>query len=129
MIGGYYAGDSVVFDGTLDANTPGGIVTLAGSKAQQSYTAINVSNGATVSIPESLQVNGSAIVTVTPNSSLAVSGNLLGTTQNIAIFKPQGTVTLNGAVHRNCPTVARGHERLIWGAGRPASSTTSHSAR
>ena len=49
-----------------------------------------------MSIPESLQVNGSAIVTVTPNSSLAVSGNLLGTTQNIAIFKPQGTVTLNG---------------------------------
>ena len=99
-IGGYYGGDSVIFDGTLVANTPGGIVTLGGggsSKTLQGYTAITASNGGTINIPESLQINGSAIVTVSPNSSLTVGGNLLGNTQNPALFNPQGTVTLNGA--------------------------------
>ena len=49
-IGGYYSGDSVVFDGTLAASTPGGIVTLGGggsTKTLQSYTAITASNGGT----------------------------------------------------------------------------------
>ncbi len=99
-IGGYYSGDSVVFDGSLVANTPGGIVTLGGggsSKTLQSYTALTASNGGTINIPESLQINGSAIVTVSPSSSLTVGGNLLGNTQNPALFNPQGTVTLNGA--------------------------------
>jgi YD repeat-containing protein len=99
-IGGYYSGDSVVFDGTLVANIAGGIVTLGGAgstKTEQSYTALMASNGGTIKLPESLQINGSAIVTVSPSSSLTVAGNLLGTTQNPALFKPQGTVTLNGA--------------------------------
>ena len=98
-ISGYYGGDSVVFDGTLVANTPGGVVTLGGGgsgQSQQNYTAITASNGGTVKIPESLQVNGSAIVTVSPSSSLTVGGNLLGTHSEPRLYNPQGTVTLNG---------------------------------
>ena len=79
----------------------GGVITLAGpvpnSGTEQSYTAITATNGGTVNIPESLQVNGSAIVTVSPSSSLTVGGNLLGNTQNPKRFSTlQGTVTLNG---------------------------------
>ena len=33
-IGGYYGGDSVVFDGSLVASTPGGVVTLGGGRKQ-----------------------------------------------------------------------------------------------
>ena len=95
-----FTNDSVVINGTLATSTSGGLITLGNGGSTNSlsgFNAITASNGATVKILESLQINGSAIVTVSPNSSLTVSGNLLGTTQNPALFKPQGTVTLNGS--------------------------------
>ena len=113
-IGGYYSGDSVVFDGSLVANTSGGIVTLGGGGSGQSlqgYTELAANNGGTINIPESLQINGSAIVTVSPSSSLTVAGNLLGNTQNPAFFNPQGTVTLDGTGTAAAPQLLEAMQR------------------
>ena len=67
------------------------------------YESIIVGNGATVVVPKSLRVDGSSILTISPSSALTVGESLLGTTSNPAIFKPQGTVTLNGGGNTASP--------------------------
>ncbi len=86
--------------GQFQASTSGGAVTFGSGGAGNtftSYSAINAGNGSSITIGESLEIDSSAIVTVSANSSLTIDGNLLGNTQNPALFNPQGTVTLNGA--------------------------------
>ena len=95
-------GANVVFD----ANASGKTFNFGAGGSSQSltnFTSITAENGATIVVPESLNVNGSAIVTVSPNSALNVAGNLLGNTQNTAAFNPRGTVTLNGSGTSSAP--------------------------
>ena len=97
---GYYGNDSVVPNDSIEASTAGGTVSIGNggiTNTIQSFVSITASNGATIKIPESLQISGLSIMTVSPSSSLTVGGNLLGNTQNPVLFNPQGTVTLNGA--------------------------------
>ncbi len=89
---------SLVNQGTISADTAGGTISLgnAGSTFTDQGT-ITASNGGTIVLPNSsLQIDGLAVVRVAPNSSLTVNGSLLGNTQNTGLFKPQGTITLNG---------------------------------
>jgi RHS repeat-associated protein len=83
----------------FDANSAGESVNFGGGSGQTltNFSAITAENGATIVVPESMQVNGSSILTVSANSSLVVNGNLLGNTQYTAAFNQAGTVTLNGA--------------------------------
>ncbi len=113
----YYSGDSIVFDGTLAAATSGKTVTIGNGGSGNTltgFTSIGASNGAGIAIPESVQVNGSSILTISPNSSLAVGGNLLGTTQNPVTFNLQGTVTLNGSGSAASPQLLEAIERGSW---------------
>jgi RHS repeat-associated protein len=51
----------------------------------------------------SLTVNGSGLLAVSPASTLKVSGNLLGNTQNAAGFNPQGTVEFDSGTGTSGP--------------------------
>ncbi len=110
-IRGYYitsSSDSVVVLGKVAAGTAGATISVGNggsSKTLASFIAIGANNGGTVQVSESLQIDSSAIVSVTSNSSLLVGGNLLGNTQSVAAFNPQGSVTLNGTGTAATPNV------------------------
>ncbi len=55
----------------------------------------------TVSLPESLTVNGTGGLSVVLGGTLQVTGNLVGNTTNSAQFKPSGTVVLNSGAGTN----------------------------
>jgi RHS repeat-associated protein len=56
---------------------------------------IDVQSGATLNIEAGLSVNGSGILTTSPGSTIEISGNFLGTTENADDFYPQGTVAFD----------------------------------
>ena len=51
----------------------------------------------------SLSVDGSGILTTAPGSTIEISGDLLGTTQNDDDFNPQGTVELDSGTGTSNP--------------------------
>ncbi len=106
IVRGYYNDDSIIFNGTLKGSLNGSTINFGSGgsgRTLTSFTAITANNGATINIPQSLQVNGSSLTTVSANSRLTVAGSLLGTTQGVALFKPQGTITLNGSGTSGAP--------------------------
>ena len=64
---------------------------------------LSVQAGATLNIEGGLSVNGSGIVTSALGSTIEISGNLLGTTQNADDFNPQGTVELDSGTGTSNP--------------------------
>ncbi|MFO0799724.1 MAG: LamG-like jellyroll fold domain-containing protein [Gemmataceae bacterium] len=96
-VGGFYAGDSARPLGSVSATTAGSAVRLGGPATLVEYGPLAAANGDTVQVPRSLRVDGTAVVTLTPDSTLAVGGDLLGTTRNPGAFRPRGTVLFNGA--------------------------------
>ncbi|HEY4233761.1 MAG TPA: RHS repeat-associated core domain-containing protein, partial [Lacipirellulaceae bacterium] len=103
----YYT-DSIVFLGKMAAGTSADTITLGNGgngNTVNGFKAITAFNGGAVDVAESLQINGAAIVSISPNSSLSVGGNILGDTSTVAAFQPQGTVTLNGAGTLAAPTL------------------------
>jgi RHS repeat-associated protein len=117
----YSGGHLVASNSTIKYNTAtinsGSSVSFIGSQLGATYNFgiggngltlsnldyFNATNGATIVIPESLQINTSGVFTISANSALTVNGNLLGTTQSTAAFNPLGTVTLNGTGTASSP--------------------------
>ena len=67
------------------------------------FRSIAVSSGAVGWVPGNLRVHGSSIASVARGGWLWVGGNLLGTTQNPALFQPLGTVNLYGGGTATAP--------------------------
>ncbi len=97
--------DEIIIQGTIDADTRGNTITIGGPSYSPLLVAgiLSATNGGSISCPESLNVNGSGTQIVSAISSLTVSGNLLGSTKNSALFNPQGVVTLNGSGNSGAP--------------------------
>ncbi|MFI5460129.1 MAG: RHS repeat-associated core domain-containing protein [Isosphaerales bacterium] len=85
--------------GTFTISPSLGLTISGGTITVQTGTLVDEGNlsvqaGATLNIEGGLSVNGSGILTSAPGSTIEVSGNLLGNTQNADDFNPQGTVEL-----------------------------------
>ncbi len=96
------SGVSLVGDatGSFTLSASLGLSVSAGTSTVQTGTLIdegnlNVQPGATLNIEAGLSVNGSGILSSAPGSTIEISGNLLGTTQNADDFNPLGTVELD----------------------------------
>jgi hypothetical protein len=99
FVDGYNSADGSVFDGTVNAGTSGQTMTVETGGANDTFlgfTAINVSSGATINVPQSLEVDGPSALNVAAGGFLLIGGDLLGATQNPALFNPQGTIGLFG---------------------------------
>jgi hypothetical protein len=103
VVRGYVnARDSLVFEGAAAAGTAGETVQIGYfSDTLAGFRSIAASNGATVNVAGTLDVDGSSVVTVAPGSSLQVGKGPLGTTQDTALFQPGGTISLNGGNSTN----------------------------
>ncbi len=98
-------GDST---GTFSLSASLGLSITGGTSTAQVGTlldegSLSVQAGATLNIEGGLSVNGSGILTSAPGSTIEVSGNLLGTTQNADDFNPQGTVELDSGTGTSNP--------------------------
>ena len=85
-------GDST---GTFTISSSLGFTITGGTSNVQTGTLLDEGNlgvqpGATLNIEGGLSVNGSGILTTAPGSTIEISGNLLGTTQNADDFNPAG---------------------------------------
>jgi len=96
-VGGFYPGDSARPLGSVAATTAGSAVRIGGPATLVEYGPITAANGDAIHVPRSLRIDDSAVVTLTPDSTLAVGGDLLGTTRSPGAFRPRGTVLFNGA--------------------------------
>src|SRR5262249_49805077 len=99
FVGGKNTGDSLVFQGSATASTPGQTLSLGGGgigKTLAGFKALSATAGAGLAVRGSLQVDGTSSVTVSPGSSLSIAGNLVGAIQNPAQFAIRGAVTFNG---------------------------------
>ncbi len=87
---------------TLGLTIAGGTTSVqVGTLADQGNLAVQ--NGATLNLEGGLTVNGSGILTAGPASTIEISGNLLGNTQNADDFVPQGTVELDSGLGTSKP--------------------------
>jgi hypothetical protein len=80
----------------------GGTITIqAGTLIDQGN--LGVQAGTTLDTEDALTVDGSGILTTEPGSTIQLSGNLLGTTQNDDDFNPQGTVEFDSGTGTSNP--------------------------
>ncbi len=98
-------GDST---GTFTLSASLGLSISGGTSTVQAGTLVDQGNlsvqaGATLNIEGALTVNGSGILSSAPGSTIEISGNLLGTTQNADDFNPQGTVELDSGTGTSNP--------------------------
>ncbi len=98
-------GDST---GTFTLSASLGLSISGGTSTVQAGTLVDqgnlsVQDDATLNIEGTLTVNGSGILTTAPGSTIEISGNLLGTTQNADDFNPQGTVELDSGTGTSNP--------------------------
>ena len=94
--------------GTFTISASLGFTISGGTSTVQTGTLVDQGNlsvqaGATLNIEAGLSVNGSGILTTAPGSTIEISGNLLGTTQNADDFNPQGTVELDSGTGTSNP--------------------------
>ena len=94
-ISGQYAQDSIVNQGTIDADTSGATITVSGSNWIN--TGLLEANSGTLDVASSLALNGTGILFSSAASSLECSGNLLGNTTAVAVSNPQGTTAFDGS--------------------------------
>jgi RHS repeat-associated protein len=64
---------------------------------------LSIQNGATLNLQGGLTVNGAGVLTAASGSTIEISGNLLGNTQNADDFVPMGTVELNSGLGTSKP--------------------------
>ncbi len=94
--------------GTFTISPSLGLTISGGTSTVQTGTLVDEGNlsvqaGATLNIEGALSVNGSGILTTAPGSTIEISGDLLGTTQNADDFNPQGTVELDSGTGTSNP--------------------------
>ena len=96
-------GVSLVGDlnGTFTISSSLGFTITGGTSNVQTGTLLDEGNlgvqpGATLNIEGGLSVDGAGILTSAPGSTIALTGDLAGTTQNADDFNPQGTVEFDG---------------------------------
>ncbi len=98
-------GDS---NGTFTITANLGLSIAGGTSTAQVGTLIdqgdlNVQSTGTLNLEGGLSVNGSGILTSAPGSTILISGNLLGTTQNADDFNPQGNVEFDSGTGTTKP--------------------------
>ena len=98
-------GDST---GTFTISSSLGFTISGGTSTVQAGTlldegVLSVQSVSTLNIVGGLSVDGSGILTGEPGSTIALSGDLLGTTQNADDFNPQGTVEFDSAAGTSNP--------------------------
>ena len=101
---------NLIGDSTGTFTVPGelGFPIRGGTSTVQTGTSVDegnlsVQSGATLNIEAGLSVNGSGILTTAAGSTIEISGNLLGTTQNADDFNPQGTVEFDSGTGTSNP--------------------------
>ena len=92
---------SFVNAGTIEKTAGTGTTTIAVAFANTGN--ISVLSGTLVVPNGSLDLTGSSYIASAPGATIAVSGNLLGNTQDVDLFNPQGTVLLNGSGTSSSP--------------------------
>ena len=98
----------MISNGTFTIASSLGFTITGGTSNVQSGTLVDEGNlgvqpGATLNIEGGLAVDGAGILTSTAGSTIALTGDLLGTTQNADDFKPQGTVNFDGGAGTSSP--------------------------
>ncbi|MCG8599810.1 MAG: hypothetical protein MI807_06690, partial [Verrucomicrobiales bacterium] len=81
-------------EGLVESNFFGQTLVVNGSIVGTGDIAI--SNGATIEVANSLELNDNALLTISPNGTLIVKGDLTGSTTSTDTYAPAGTIILNG---------------------------------
>jgi YD repeat-containing protein len=94
--------------GTFTISASFGFTISGGTSTVQTGTLLDEGNlsiqaGATLNIEGGLSITGSGILSSVPGSTIEISGNLLGTTQNADDFNPQGTVQFDSGTGTSKP--------------------------
>jgi YD repeat-containing protein len=96
---------SLINEGTIIADTAGMIISVQpqGNGTLTNTGTLSAVNGGTLNVPASVTFNGQAILSESPSSNMEFTGNLLATATNVSLYKPQGTVTMQGAGTASAP--------------------------
>lgn len=97
-IGVSHAYDSIVNNGTINADDANGGIALYGGthSTLTNQGAIGALNGASLFIAEPIATNGQGTINSSSSSKIQFGGNLVGNTTAIALSNVRGTTTLSG---------------------------------
>ncbi|HYF36743.1 MAG TPA: hypothetical protein VD994_15720, partial [Prosthecobacter sp.] len=93
---GFYSYDSILNQGTINADTSGRTITLAGASFSN-HGRLQTLNGATLNCEPVMIVNGQGLLSSAPAGNVQFRENLVGNTTAVALSNSQGITTLNGA--------------------------------
>ncbi|MGH7136287.1 MAG: pre-peptidase C-terminal domain-containing protein, partial [Pirellulales bacterium] len=90
--------DSLVLQGTVDADTSGGALYVepTGSGTLTNAGAIAASTGSSIHVI-AVTINDGGVLKSQPGSTISISGSLVGNTEDASLYNPQGTTILDGA--------------------------------
>ena len=109
-IGGYYAGDTLINEGTISADASGKTITVNQTCNQGTIIAVA---GATVDLNGPAIFDDQDYLGGQPTSTVRISGNLSGATTNAADFSPAGTTRLDGTGTSSSPQLLEAMSRDI----------------
>ena len=94
----YYNTAGILNQGTINADTSGGTLTLGGN-GNATFTntgLISALNGGSLVIPVSLNLGNTASLNEGASSTITINGNLTSSASNPSLFRTRGTIVLTG---------------------------------